>query len=436
MTVPLMGAGIELQVGEAGEQRPHRRPQLHAAHGAADAGVDAKAERQVAAQRLRVAVDAELPTVGQVVAVTVGRGIHHPDLGVGRDRATGDLGVGRGGAEQALHRRLEADHLLHGVVEQRPVRHQLGPLLGMGAEQPHGVPDGVGRGVAPRHQQDLAGHDQLDVVELALLVGREDEGREDVVGDVLPVAGHGPAPFDLDHEVLGELHERLERLLVGLGVPPEGRNRLLGPAPEQRSVAGRDAEHLADAAHGHGVGVVGGDVDLALGGEPVDQLVADRLDLGGHELDHPGAEPLAHDAPLAGVVGLVGVDEHADPVEGDEPLRARALPAGEAGGVLEDLGAVGVAHHRKELGGRPGHQGVGVDLANIDRVEDVVVDGAGLPQPLVVGVRVLFHRIGVRVVVAHTAVPLQACSTGRALQATMLAHSEQVLTRFKRGGGR
>jgi len=56
-------------------------------------------------------------------------------------------------------------------------------------------------------QEDLAGHDQLHVVELAFLVGREDQRRQHVVGHVLPVRRRRPPPLDLGHEVLREFHQ-------------------------------------------------------------------------------------------------------------------------------------------------------------------------------------------------------------------------------------
>src|SRR2546429_632018 len=91
----------------------------------------------------------ELVGVVEDGGVTVGGGEGHPDLGTGRDLDAADRLRAGAGPEEPFDRRVVAQDLLAGGVEERPVVVELPQLLRVGAQPIDTVADrGRGRLVA------------------------------------------------------------------------------------------------------------------------------------------------------------------------------------------------------------------------------------------------------------------------------------------------
>src|SRR6202044_2604878 len=143
---PLGLVVVDLPFGEAVQPLVERDPSLQPRQRSAEAEVDAVAEGLVAAD---LAADVEAVPLGKVAFVAVGRAVQqHHDAALGHRLAV-ELDVS--GDVTGLHGRgrLEAQQLLDGVVDERPVGHQLGPLVRMATQDLAGEADQAGRGLVP-----------------------------------------------------------------------------------------------------------------------------------------------------------------------------------------------------------------------------------------------------------------------------------------------
>ncbi len=150
--------------------------------------VDPVAEGQVG--RL-VAVEVEPVGLPERRGVPVGRGEGDRDQFALRDghAPDGDVLPGhplRGEVERAV----VPEELLDGVLDHAGVLQQLGALVGMGQQRQGGVADEVDRGLVPGQEEQEAGRDELDVVELVLLVAGLHQPGQDVVGRVPALLVH------------------------------------------------------------------------------------------------------------------------------------------------------------------------------------------------------------------------------------------------------
>ena len=119
----------------------------------AEAEVNAAAERVMVHVRSR---DVEAVGLRVNLRIAIRGGEQRDHRFAATHRAAADRDVGRRDARALHHRRLEAQNLLDGVVDQRGVVAQLVQLLGVPEQDPHAVADEIGRGHVAGDQQQLA----------------------------------------------------------------------------------------------------------------------------------------------------------------------------------------------------------------------------------------------------------------------------------------
>ena len=171
--------------------------------------------------------------------------------------------------------------------------------------------------------------DERGVIEgVAVHGGVAEDGHE--------VVGVGARPAVLDHrvDVVGVFDERDRRLLHEGGVGGAERlEHVVGPAQQVVSVAGRDAQHVADHDDGQRRRDVLDEVAVAPLADGVDDGVAGQSHPVLHGPHPLGSEPLGDEPAAPHVLGRVEVDHHGQGGElGPDPLRA-----GKGLGVDRDL---------------------------------------------------------------------------------------------------
>ena len=238
---------------------------LEAGQRGAKAEVDARGERE---QRHLVASDIE--AVGVVhhgwVAVCGSEQQQH-SVALRYDVATA-LGVGADEAGVELHRRFEAQHLLHRRRHQGAVGPQPGELVGVAHQGQDDVADQNRGRLEARcvNEQDHEGHFLL--AEPVAVVARHDQPRQQIVG------WFGPPPVDQIVEVFDHFGLR-RRGLHGFprrGVRLKQSGHVGHQRPEPVPIGQRHPNEFADH--------VGGQQE----GKLLDQLALARFGNGGEQL--------------------------------------------------------------------------------------------------------------------------------------------------------
>ena len=247
------------------------------------------------------------------VGLAVGRGEVHEDLGAGRDVVPGKRRRLGGDPAPRDLTRLEPQHLLDGVGDQRRVGDELAPLVAPRQEAHQAVADQVGDGLVTGEREAV--DDRLDLAIREVVgvgvVGVEELRCEIIVTCVTFGCREVAAVAPVGEHLLGDLglfgrrrlapRERLavaapvlERLVVAVGEPDEPEHRLTGQRERER-VDELDRWPLSE----HGI----------------DQLVAAAAHVRLERLEPASGEALAGVHPDAGVVGLGPVRHHRDRIE-------------------------------------------------------------------------------------------------------------------------
>ena len=343
------------------------------------------------------AVDVEPERVGELALVVIGRAEPDDHLVALADLLAVQFGVGGGGAPEVHRDGAPAQHLLHGSLDHGAVAvdarlAQLGELVGPFGQrlQPgsHRVAGGVVAGTDHQHEEVL----ELEVgdgfavdgwleqladhivrragpalVGLGLGVAVQVERRGRAEGDVLELVGVGEA-----YRVLGHLRvEVAQQRVAALDQPV--------------AVAVGHAQQAAEHAHrqllGHAIDELEAVALLASLEHHAAGQLADGLLVAVHLT---AAERLAHQAPVAGVLGRVVLEHVAAQFEvvALDLFQGDALGAAEQFDVLAHVQQVGVAGDGPEA------------LAAI--VFGPPADGLVVAQPLERGVREAVQvRVGV-----------------------------------------
>ena len=146
------------------------------------------------------------------------------------------------------------------------------PLLGEPGQGEEPVADGVSRGLgAGGDEQHEERADFLGRHGLAVDLGVDEDGRQVVLRMLEPVLAEPEAV--LAELLSGSLERRAAVCVLGVS----GGEESPGEVEHARPIGLRHADHVADDVHGKDGGDLGDEVDLALGGDGVD--------------DRPGTEP-------------------------------------------------------------------------------------------------------------------------------------------------
>src|SRR4030095_2208373 len=182
--------------------------------------------------------------------ISIGGGEEHEHRLAATHRAAADAAFGRGDAPALRHRRLEAQNLLDGVVDQRGVGAQLVELRRVPKQEPHAVADEIGGGYVAGDQQQFAHRHDLVVVETIAGLFRGDQRAEQVVPRRAPPPGKHVAQvgvalpqFTAYRGTLLVRQEWIERPDIELA-----------PALEVAPIGRVDAEHLGDDDPRRGAG--------------------------------------------------------------------------------------------------------------------------------------------------------------------------------------
>ena len=219
-------------------------------------------------------------------------------------------GVDRGIAALVLGGGPVAEDLLHGVSNDGGVVEHLGPLVGVAAEQHHGVAHQLGDRLRSRRGQQGAEAGDLGIVEVGCLavLGLHlglDQGGQHVVGRLGPL-------------LLGQL-EQVHALghapLLG-GLAAHGRALLavehgVGPQPDLLAVFGGHAQDGGDDLDGKRGGELLEDVELAPAHERVEIAADDVAHQGLVVADGAGGERSGHQLAITSVLGRVHGDDRA-----------------------------------------------------------------------------------------------------------------------------
>ena len=318
--------------------------------------------------------------LAEVRGVVVGGAEQGEDERTLLDGVAAELDVGERDAARELHRAVVAEQLVDAVDDQRRVVVQELELVGVPQQRQRAVADQVhGRLVAGDVEEAHLVEELVLAEDVALLLDRDQRG-EQVVGRVRPLPRdrfaemrvHTIAGGDQGRQLLGQ-HQGLEEL-----------HDRVRPVAELVAVGRGHAEHLGDHREGEGEGEAADQVDgLAAGGllgERVEQLVDEVLDAGHERVDAAGCERLRDQAPDPGVVGRVEVEDGPAPAPG--PLHLDRLEQ-----VGPAIGAGVGVHHRE--GRVAQHPADVVVPGQRPRPERALVDGRLLPQPGVLGIRVV-----------------------------------------------
>ena len=160
------------------EQRAERDLALEPRQRRTQAEVRAEAEREVAVVAARDVEAVGLVEHRRVAVRRADAADHERAL---PDRHAAELHVLERDAHGALHRAVEAQHLLDRALQQLGLRAQARELVGVLQERERPVPDQVrGRLVTGEQQQDR-GRQQLAVAERVAVLLRRDERADQVV---------------------------------------------------------------------------------------------------------------------------------------------------------------------------------------------------------------------------------------------------------------
>ncbi len=366
-----------------------RRGRLEPGEGRADAEVDAPPEPEVLAHGVPAVKVIPLRAFEHLL-VMVGGGVPEGDDGTGRNRHVPDAHVANGPPEQDLHGGPRSQRLLHGDGDQRAVCSH--PLVGpwSGQEVVEQVAHQVGRGLDPSDEYIFGEMGQDLVVRQwpALVVSVLDERRHQVGWAVDRFSSR---PDQLPQVLVEGLHP-LERHpgAFGVGIGPDG-DVVVGVLAQQVAVFHRYAGDVADHRSGKGATEVGNEIGLSTGGEALDEVAADLLDVGGvgphgrrtegrlEDLAHPGVDRGVRLAQVQLVRGPRVI------LQGPETALAEGV--GVAAHLDDVLVTRQVEHPRQHFGhgSTPAqlveHRLVVVDLIGIERVVgEVLHDVASLPQ--------------------------------------------------------
>ena len=224
---------------------------------------------------------------GDVVAVrifpapriAVGGAEEHQHLLAFADRVAADLDLPRRGAEEGLHRALEADRLLERIARQRQIAAQPRELIGKARQAIDRGADAVDGGVEPgrkqrAHQQRRLCRGDVAGIDAGMDAGAETAGREifalALLGDIGLVRRRA-----LDR-VLPQLVRRPERVEHQARI----RQQILAPLLLQAHRIGKHRERIGFREIGDGVETSARQqfVDLGFGGRG--ETVADLLHRG------------------------------------------------------------------------------------------------------------------------------------------------------------
>ena len=263
----------------------------------------AGAEGDVAARLAAVQVD--LLRAFELPLVAVAGGVADVQHGAGGNGDAVQLDVLGGGAEQALHRPLQAQHLLdEGAQVLVRVRLQRSPDLRVLDQQLDAEADGVGGGLGAadegvRHHLRV----QLVVVQGPTPFGNHPVDQLGEQGVVRRLA----QPFEDGLEVVLRLDLHLHRpFLLRFGLHhAEALHPGVGPGLDLPDVLLRHAHLLADDDQRQGHGELLHPVAAAVRDEGVQQLVGGGFHEGVHLLDLLRAEGLVEHGPHLLVVGVV-----------------------------------------------------------------------------------------------------------------------------------
>ena len=303
--------------------------------------VGAEAEMDSAATEpdvvVRGARHIELPGVGELVLIAVGRGVPHGYLVAGGDLDPAEFNVSGGGAPHVHHRGCPAHDLLDS-------RRRMGleivppdlPLLRVAGQCQHAVTDRIAGGLVAGDSQQDEERGDLGRRELFAV----DVGDNQCSGQI--IAWVGPAILGqcggVCADIDGDLHELLE---VGAEVRVAETKDDVGPVEDRLVILLRNPHHVADHLQRKRSGEFGHEFAVTVG-MVGDQIlhqsagtVADGLLDAGH---HFGGERAAHDIAQPGVARIVHGDHrpevlgHLWRLVGDGDVRDRTedirVPAG------------------------------------------------------------------------------------------------------------
>ena len=212
-----------------------------------------------------------------------------------------ELEVREGDAPGELHGAVVPEELLDGVHGQARVGAERlvgGPVA---QEREGAVPDQVDRCLVPG---DVEQHDLVEELALGQLVAfllRPDQGREEIVGRVLPLPRH-----DLAHVLLDEIGGRQGVLDVGRRDDRVERARQgVGSLSDLVALTLGHPQQLTDHGERQWVGEVGDHVHRRFRRHGVERLVDELLDPGPQALDPLRSERLGDEAAQSRVVGRV-----------------------------------------------------------------------------------------------------------------------------------
>ena len=336
-----------LDVRQAGQQFAEDRGQLATGQLRTQAVVDSTAaECDMLVRRAR-----QIKALRMIehLGVPVGRGVEHDHLVALGDLVAAEFGVMGGSAPEGHDRGGPADDLLDGQRQAAiEVLQEPGALLREIGERLESVGDRLSGGVIAGDDQQ--GEDRRDVVvgqPFAVDFGLDHRSHQ----VVLRLAAAGGDEFVGDAMNGGDGLEypgqRVGALQQSRITPAVGELRFVG---DGAAVFLWDADHVADVVHRNQGGHLGDEVDLALGGDVVD----DAAGVGDDVLVDPGqlfgCEGRRHQAADLGVPGGIHRDEALGRVENLQwqRLEGNALTGEEITGPPGHLNEVGVAHHGPE----------------------------------------------------------------------------------------
>jgi hypothetical protein len=136
-----LGVWGQAQVRKPGKEPVNGDPYLHPRERRTEAGVRARAKRQVVD---RVGTpDVELRGLVEDRLVSITRSPHQQHDRSGGDRYAGDLRIDLGQPRRPLRRRLQAQGLLERLTDEPPVADYFLALVGMTKQQEHRQPNGM-----------------------------------------------------------------------------------------------------------------------------------------------------------------------------------------------------------------------------------------------------------------------------------------------------